>query len=182
MNSAELLRVAMSDRPKFANENYTSDGTATTYQLSGFPLVTGSTALGSFQPSAFVAGASGNMWSATGATFNLLFGVATIPSAIPFGQPIQFQYTWGVMSDQEIDFLTAQDPGDLVLMQIHYIDWLLADYAKRARWNAGGVSYDETRLHDFLINMREVLWKRTTLEQGPQGGIESWYDQQENFA
>src|SRR5512132_4298563 len=101
MNTAEILRRHMGDRPRLMVETLYGDGIANMFQFSGYPLVTGSTALGSISPSAFVA--ADDHWTSTGATFDYNLGTVTFSGVVSANSAFQIRYTWGTFSDQEID-------------------------------------------------------------------------------
>lgn len=180
MTSAEILRFQMSDRPHFANEVYFGDGTASAFQMSGFPMITGCANLGGQNPTVTIRSDTEDSWSGTAlAATGLLFGMITFASPIPYGVPFQVGYTYAAFSDQDIDYFTANAPGDLNGQKLKMIDTLLTDYVTRARWNAQGVSVDDHVVFENLLKLRETLWKQMTVEQGPLGGVESWAVQQQ---
>ena len=180
MNSADNLRFRMADRPQLAIETYLGDGTASAYQISGVPIVTGGTALGGRSLNVEIRNANGDSWTATSLmATSLALGLITFAQPIPFGFPFQVTYTFATFSDSEIDEFTAASPGDLNGQKIGMIDVLLVDYAKRSRWNAQGVSMDDSVVFQNLLKLREELWKQMTQEIGPQGGLVSWAEGQQ---
>ena len=182
MNSAENLRFAIGDRPQYSVETYLGDGTASAFQVSGYPMITGATALGGQAPSVTIRNANGDSWTATGlAETGLLFGRVVFNQPIPENFPFQVGYTYATFSDNEIDSFTANNPGDLNGQKLAVIDTLLIDYAKRARWNAQGVSVDDHVVFENLLKMRETLWKQMTEQLGPLGGMASWSQSQQNY-
>ena len=112
---------------------------------------------------------------------NYALGLVTFSNPIPKGAPVQFRYTYGIMSDEEIDWITAQT-SDLNRMKLYYIDAVAFDYSKRVRWGAGGTYYDDATTLANILRVRETIWKQLTLELGPEGGVESWAEQQENHS
>jgi hypothetical protein len=176
LTTAELLRRHIADRPRLAVELYYGDGTASSFGISGSPIVTGCTALGAFQPSAMVP--VGNSWSATGATFDYNLGTVTFSGVISANSAFQVVYTYGTFSDQEIDQVTATY-GILQEMQLDLIDTLMADSYKRARWaSQRGAYFDDSLTMNNLMLMRSAVFASKTTEQGPLGGIVGWSNTQ----
>lgn len=183
MNTAEQLRFYVADKPRFSQETYFGNGSALVYQISGFPMVTGATGLGGMEPGVFIRNANSDGWTATSlSATGLGLGTITFGTPIQNGMPFQIRYTYATFSDQEIDFITALKSGDLKGMRMEILNLLIADYSKRSRWNAQGVSVDDSIVVQNLIRAREILWKEMTIEQGAQGGIESWSENQQNYA
>jgi hypothetical protein len=172
LNTAETLRRRLNDRPRLGIENYYGDGTANTFQISGVPIVTGCTSLGSFQPSALVpVGAS---WSGTGATFDYNLGLVHFSAAPSANSAFQVMYTYGTFSDQEIDQVTAIH-GSFQDMQLDLIDTLMADAYRRARWaSQRGAYFDDQGCMANLMMMRSAVFASKVLEVGPIGGIVGW--------
>ncbi len=172
LTTAEILRRRISDRPRLAIETYYGDGTASAFAISGSPVITGCTALGSTMPSAYVP--VGNSWSGTGASFDYQQGMvafAGTPSAL---SGFQVRYTWATFSDQEIDQATASY-GMFQDMQLDLIDTLMADSYKRARWaSQRGAYFDDALSMSNLMLMRSAIFSEKTIEQGPLGGIVGW--------
>ncbi len=180
LNTADQLRFFMNDRPRYMDETRYGDGTANQFQVSGVPLVSGATALGGFQPSAFVP-LGGTAWSATGASFNYQHGVVSFSGVVSANSAWRVQYTYAVFSDQELDLVTGLY-GDLNAMRLALVDNLMADAYKRARWGSfGGASYDDSKTLDNLMKMRSAIRAAMTEEQGPLGGIESWDANQQDY-
>lgn len=183
LNSADALRFFMADRPRLLMETKYGDGTASAFQISGVPLVTGGTALGGFAPSAFVpiGVGGGTAWSATGATFNIPLGTVSFNNAISANSAYQVKYTYSTFSDQEIDFVTGLFT-DMYAARLALIDNLMADSYKRASWGVQrGAFYDDSKTMQNLMLMREAIYKEMTVETGPQGDILSWDANQQNF-
>ena len=181
LNTAEILRFRMADRPRQLMETRYGDGTATAFPISGYPLVSGSTALGGFTPSAFVPiGAGGTAWSATGATWNYPLGTISFSSILSAQSAFMLSYTYAVFSDQEIDYVTANFAG-IGAMQLTLIDNLMGDAYKRERWGSqAGSFYDSTETMKNLMLMRSAIRTEMTVEAGPQGAFVSWDAEQEN--
>jgi hypothetical protein len=181
LNSADQLRFFGNDQPRFLIETRYGDGTASSFQVSGAPIVSGATAFGGVPPSAFVP-IGGTAWSGTGATFNYPLGIVSFAAPISANSAFQVDYTYGTFSDQEIDFVTGNF-GDMYAMRLALIDNLMSNSYKRARWVAqrGGASYDDSETMSNLMLMRSALIAERTTEQGPLGDIISWDEQQQNW-
>lgn len=178
LTTAESLRRRISDRPRYESETYYGDGTASAFSLSGVPIVTGCTSLGSMIPSAFVA--AGDHWTATGATFDYNLGRVTFSGVISANSAFQVNYTYATFSDQEIDQVTGMY-GTFMEMQLDLIDTLMADSYRRARWaSQRGAYFDDSLTMANLMMMRSAVFARLTVEQGPLGKMIGWSDNQEN--
>ena len=183
LNSADQLRFFLSDKPRFLVETKYGDGTASAFQLSGVPLVSGATALGAFQPSAFVpvGAGGGTAWSATGAAFNYHLGTVSFSGAISANSAYQASYTYATFSDQEIDLVTGMY-SDMPSMRLALINNLMGDAYKRASWRSqAGASYDDSETMKNLMLMRSAILAERTDEQGPIGDIFSWSTEQQNY-
>lgn len=183
MNTADQLRFAMADKPRLLVETKYGDGTASAFQLSGVPLVSGGTALGAFQPSAFVpvGAGGGTAWSATGASFNYNLGTVSFSGAISANSAYQVSYTYAVFSDQEIDMITGMY-GDMPSMRLALVSNLMSDAYKRASWQSqAGASYDDSKTMQNLMLMRSAIIAERTEEQGPVGDVFSWSTEQQNY-
>lgn len=177
LTTAEILRRRISDRPRYSQELRYGDGTASTFQISGAPIVTGCTSLGAFQPSAMVP--AGNGWSATGATFNYNLGLVTFSGVPSAASAFQVSYTHATFSDQEIDQVTATY-GSISQMQLDLIDTLMGDSYTRARWASQRGSWiDDSQTMANLMMMRSAIFAAGTVEQGPIGDQYSWARTQE---
>lgn len=178
LNTADMLRRYIGDRPRLAVETYYGDGTASTFQMSGAPIISGCTSLGGFAPSARVP--TGNGWSATGAAFNYHHGTVSFSGTISANSAFQVEYTYATFSDQEIDQVTASY-GTYPEMQLDLIHTLMADSYKRARWaSQRGAFFDDSLTMENLMSMRSAIFASKTVELGPLGGIVDWNKNQEN--
>src|SRR3972149_6297677 len=60
---------------------------------------------------------------------------------------------------------------------------LMFDSLRRAKWAApDGTEYDDTAALAQLRAMHDLLLEETTRDDGGQGGIESWAEQQQNWS
>lgn len=182
-NTADSLRWYANDKPRLLTEVRYGDGTASAFQLSGVPLVTGGTAFGAFQPSAYVpiGAGGGTAWSATGATFNLPLGTVSFSAAISAQSAYQVSYTYATFSDADIDFVTGL-VGDMLSMRLALIDNLMSDAYKRASWGSqAGARYDDSKTMANLMLMRSAIRAEMVEEIGPAGDIVSWDANQEVY-
>ncbi len=178
-NTAEQVRFFINDKPRYSMETHYGDGTASAFQVSGAPLVSGATSLGGRAPSALVP--IGNAWSATGVTFDYNQGLVTFSGVISAESAFQIVYTYGTFSDAEIDFVTANF-GDLYSMRLALVDNLMGDAWKRMRWaSVGGAHFDDSMAMANLLRMREAIRAEMTTEQGGQMVYDSWSKAQEDF-
>lgn len=173
------LRLRINDKPRRRVSTLLGDGTATTYELGTQPggIVTGGGA--GYGPSAYVP-LGNTAWTATGATFTYSDG--TVAFSAPISANTAFQAVWydAAFSDAEIDYVTA-NYGSLNQQHMEVCNMLMMDAYKRAAWAGGGVNYDDSKTFANLAQTRGILFTALTLEQGPQGGFESWSDSQENY-
>jgi hypothetical protein len=177
LNSAEILRRRVGDKPRMAIETYYGDGFNNMFQYSGNPIVTGCTSLGAIKPSAYVL--AGNGWSGTASTFDYLQGTVTFSGTISALSAFQLVYTYATFSDQEIDQVTAAY-GSIPDMQMDLIDTLMADSYKRMAWGSErGSTYDESKTMTNLMMMRSAVFASKTVETGPHGYFAEWAATQE---
>ena len=181
LNTAEQLRFFINDRPRLSQETFYGDGTGSAFQVSGYPIITGATALGGFAPSAYNTASGGASWTATGATFNYNLGQVSFSAVPSANSALMVRYTYATFSDAEIDLVTGLY-SDLPTMRLALIDNLMGDAYKRARWGAGaGGAYDDSKTLDNLMSMRSAVRAEMTTEQGPQMVYGSWdVNQEEN--
>lgn len=180
LTTAEILRFQIADRPRLQKETFYGDGTASAFQLSGYPVVSGCTSLGGLVPSAFNTASGGASWSGTGATFSYYLGTVTFSAVPSASSALHVEYTYGTFSDAEIDLVTGLY-SDLPSMRLALIDNLMGDAWKRARWAAGaGGFFDDSLSLANLMQMRSAVRAEMTNEQGPQMFYGSWDSEQEN--
>lgn len=180
LNTADQLRFYINDQPRQAIETRYGDGTATTFQVSGVPIITGATAFGGYSPSAYLP-VGGTAWSATGSTFNYPLGTVTFSAVISANSAFQVSYTYATFSDQEIDHVVSNF-GDVNSMKLALVDNLMANSYKRARWAAqAGSLFDDSQTMANLMMMRSAIRAEMTTEQGPLGGFISTDENQQVF-
>lgn len=178
-DSAHQLRFRVNDLAKRQEYQFFGDGTAATFQLNTMPggIVTGQGA--AHGPSAYVPIGS-TAWSATGCTFDYRNATVAFSGVISANSAILTTFYHGTFGIDEIDFITANygagSEGVIAAVEV-----LMADASKRASWAGGGVSYNEAQTFNNLKAMRDTLWKKLAEESGPQGGFESWADNQADF-
>ena len=170
----QQVRLRIHDPPRYGEELLVGDGTARTFKLAqGAPFSTISAA------SAFTLLSSPTGWIATGATFNTAFGLVSFSATITAFTAMRTTYIWSVFSDDEIGQFTA-DGGSVAGAALAAVKTLQFDAAKRARWSTpDGSSYDDTQAQNALAKMYDQIWNE--LRESPEGGIESWGEQQQYF-
>lgn len=168
---AQGVRLRIQDNLRLGEEFLQGDGTASGYKLrQGAPhswLTAG------------VAQVPAPTWSATGATFDPSLGRVTFSGVISALTAFRVEYQWAVFSDDEIGQFTAVG-GNVNGAAKEAVKTLMFDVLKRARWSApDGTSYDDTKSMNDLKAMYDLL--KDEERESPEGGIESWAEQQENY-
>ena len=177
-NTAEQLRWRVNDKPRRSVQTLYGDGYSSAFELGALPggLVSAQGAGG--QPTAFVQ-AGTTAWSATGATFTYYPPLVTLSGVVSAGTAVQCVFYHAVFSEADVDYITGNF-GDLNGMTLEVLNVLMIDYSKRVAWAGGGVSYNESTVYANLKSMRDIIFSAMTVEQGPQGGFESWAEEQQN--
>jgi hypothetical protein len=177
LSQDRALRLGVNDQPRLADETLYGNGTASSFQLAHYPIVSASPATA---PAILVAGGAG--WTATGATVSFLFGTVTFSGIISANSSFRASYHWATFSDEEISYYTGLYPGDLTSQKLRVVEDLMMDAYKRHSWGAaGGQNVNEDSLFGKLEKMREMLQRKLTTEQDADGRFISWADEQENF-
>ena len=180
-NSAEQLRLRVNDKPRRTIQTLYGDGLSSAFELGALPggLVSAQGAGG--QPTAFipVGAGGGTAYSATGCTFTYSPPLVTFSGVISAGSAVQCVFNHAVFSEAEVDYITGNF-GDLNGMTLEVISMLMADYSKRVAWAGGGVSYNESTVFNNLKAWHDNIYEGMTTQTGPQGGFESWSDEQQN--
>lgn len=170
---AQQVRLVVNDRWRLGEEILNGDGSA-----SGFKLRQGAPFSTLMSASAYLGTGAGG-WSGTGATIDLDLGRVTFAGIISALTAIRVDYQWAVFSDDEIGYFTAAG-GTVNGAAKEAVKVLMFDNAKRARWSApDGSSYDDTKSQADLKGMYDLLKEDET--SSPEGGLESWGEQQANF-
>ena len=170
----------MNDKPRRSVQTIYGDGFSSAFELGALPggLVSAQGAGG--QPSAFIqVGSPATVWSATGGSFTYYPGILTLSGVPSAGTAVQCVFHHAVFSEAEIDYITAQY-GDLNSQHLEVVRTLMMDATKRVAWMGGGVNYNESTVFPALEKMQAILWSAMTVQQGPQGGFESWAEEQQN--
>lgn len=179
-DSAFQLRFRVNDKPRRTIQTLYGDGLSSAFELGALPggLVSAQGAGG--QPTAFIqVGSPASAWSATGCAFTFSPALVTLSGVVSAGTAVMCVFNHAVFSEAEIDYVTANF-GDLNGMALEIINALMADYSKRVAWAGGGVSYNESTTFRNLKDWRDSIYDNSTVETGPQGGFESWADEQQN--
>ncbi len=169
--TADQVRTRISDRWRWAEEVRLSDGTASAHKLAqGAPFSNLSAV------SAYLA--TNNGWSATAAVVDTGLGLVTLAGVVSAQTALRFDYRWAVFSDEEVGTFTAIG-GSVAGAALQAVRALLFDAARRSKWAApDGTEYDDTAAQKHLLTLEERLVDEVDREQGSQGGIESWSEQQ----
>jgi hypothetical protein len=176
-DTALQLRARLNDRPKRTIQTIYGNGLDSAFELGA---LAGGLVSAQGQPTAFVSVTTA--WSATAATFTYYPAIVTFSGVISANTGILCVFNHAVFSDAEIDWITANANADGINgMTIEGINWLMADYSRRASWAGGGVSYNDGATLNNLKTWRDTLRSALTVEQGPLGGFESWAEQQQNY-
>lgn len=171
LTTAQQVRLRIQDPYRLDEEVRYGDGTA-----SGFRLRQGAPHSTLISASAYLATTAG--WSGTGSTFDLSLGQVKFSGVISALSAFRAEYQWSIFSDDEIAYFTAVG-GSVAGAALEACRTLMFDALKRARWAApDGTEYDDTKAQEMLVKMHGLLLEETTLAVGPQGGIESWSENQ----
>ena len=177
-NSANQVRARINDRVRFEAETFIGDGSASAFKLKAgapFSTVTAATAY------VFVAATPG--YSATAATFDVEWGRVGFAGSVSANSGVQATYGWSIFADDEINYYlyTAAGGGSVPAVALLCVKALQFDSLRRASWGApDGTNYDDTAAQATLQKMYDSIWAE--LREGPDGGIESWSEQQENYS
>ena len=186
MNNLAGLRTCIDDQYRNFTEQFTGDGASTVFDLSHFPVLSG-TAL-----SVKVTGAT----QTDGAHFTLSYddgrmAFATAPSA---GGVVSVAGKRSVFSDTELvqvltdhSLATGSAMTSLAGLDgpvLTCIDLLFASTWKRHTWAAaGGQSVSEGQLIDNLEKWKKrIVDKQRGEESGPQGNFVPWADSQGDYS
>ena len=173
LTTAQQVRLRIQDRLRFGEEVRAGDGLA-----AGFKLAQGAPFSTLISATAFVPVAAG--WSATGASFDGDLGLVAFSGVISANSAWRATYQWSVFSEDELGYFTAQG-GSVAGAALEAVKALMFDSLKRARWSApDGTSYDDTAAMNQLQKMYDQL--REELREAPEGGIESWSEQQAYYS
>lgn len=165
MDITAQVRLRIQDRWRYASEQFTGNGLASSFQLAqGAPY---STLTGA---SAFVRGATG--YTPTAATFDLVAGVVSFGEVISANGVCRAAYQWAVFADDEVTQFIS-DGGNLAGASLEAVRALQFDAAKRARWAApAGSQVDDTKACALLNQMYRIF--SNELSETSEGGITSW--------
>lgn len=178
-DTAIQLRYRINDKPRRTVQTLYGDGYSSAFEVGALPggLVSAQGAGG--QPSAFVqVGSPATAWSATGCTFTYSPALVTFSGVPSAGTALQCVFYHAVFSEAEIDYITGNFAG-INGMHLEILNSLMMDASKRVAWAGGGVNYNEATVFQSLEKMRGIIFSAMTVEQGPQGGFESWADAQQ---
>lgn len=162
LDSAQRVRLKISDPPVRGEQAGVGDGSALTFALSQRNLTSGS---------AYVA--VGGAWSATGATFDPT-GAVTFAQAISANSAWRTTYVYSTFSDTEIDdFLTVG--GSVIGAAIEAAQSLAFDGLRRASWSApDGSSFSDVQAQRHVLDLIAMLQAEQSDEAVEAGQSGSW--------
>ncbi len=178
LTTAQQVRLRIQDPFRFRSEMVRGDGSASAYKLQeGAPY----SHLSATPTASIFTAAATTGWSATGATFDLAKGTVVFAGgAVSANSGLQVDYYWSVFSDDELGHFTAVD-GSVAGASREAVRTLMFDAYKRNRWAApDGTTVDDKETMRNLVLLYSAL-ETEVLEGGPEGGIESWAVEQENY-
>ena len=168
LTTAAAVRLKIQDIPKRADLTFYGDGTAAVFSLPHANVISGS---------AYVPGAGGSSWTATGCTYDAT-GFVAFSGVISANSAWRAVYTHSTFSEDEIGQFTAVG-GSINGAALEAVDSLLFDGLKRARWVApDGVSFDDTKAVDLLLSMRSAFKDELSQAQVTDGDFASWAEGQ----
>ena len=159
-------RLRIQDLPTVADLTQHGDGTAVTFALPHRNVVSAS---------AYVPGAGGSSWSATGATFDPT-GFVSFSGVISANSAYRVRYVHSTFSDGEVGHFTAVGSG-VPGAALEACKVLMFDSLKRASWAApDGVTYDDTKAQAQLLALHDQLVHEIAANDLVDGGFVSWVD------
>jgi hypothetical protein len=185
MNNLNGLRMRITDQYKNFSEQFTGDGSTKVFDLSHFPILSGTAFL------VYVTGSAQN--DPTGFSCSYDDGRLTFVSAPTAGGMVQVYGKRSVFSDSELaqvltdhslatgSAMTSLDGLDAPVLTC--VDTLMSDAYRRHNWAAaGGQSVSEGQIMANLKTWRDTLInKQRGTEVGPQGGWVPWAQSQEEY-
>lgn len=175
LTTAQIVRSRINDMPRWENEFQVGDGSASVFKLKqGSPHST-------ISASTFTAWVPGAGWTATGGTLEPTAGLFSFSGVISANSAVQFSYYWTVFSEDEMAYFTGL--GGVPEACLGAVNHLLVNYAKRASWAApDGSTHNDTQALASLMQIRSALVAEIRGgELGPQGGVNSWSETQQDY-
>jgi len=177
LTTAQQVRLRIQDPWRLAEEVRFGDGTASEFKLAQGAPFSNLSALSAYT---FLLPPTG--WSATGATVDLALGLVQFSGVITAQTAWRAKYQWAVFSDDELGHFTAVG-GGVPGAALEAVRALLFDGLRRAKWAApDGTEYDDTNAQKHLREIEKSLLDEIERSDGPQGGIDSWSEQQGYFS
>lgn len=172
LSLSDQVRLRISDRWRFAEEVRHGDGLASQFKLAQGAPFSSVRELSAYHT-------AGGGWSAvTASAQDTGLGTITLTGLLQPNSAVRFAYQWAVFSDEEIGQFTAVG-GSVPGAALQAVRTLMFDSLRRAKWRApDGTEYDDTAAMRMLKDMEERLLDEIERDDGPQGGIESWSEQQ----
>jgi hypothetical protein len=181
LSNIQKLRTKLNDPYRTFAETHQADGESRDWDCQHYPI----------QPGTYTAYLDGV--STVAYTANLDDGRFTFSAAPANAAQIKIVGRYSTFSDTELGEImaehglttgaTAATWASLDAPLLACVEMLYADTYKRASWGAaGGQSVNEASLFANVEKWRAMLYAKTHgAETGPQGGISSWAEEQENY-
>ena len=171
ISTADHVRRLIGDPIRRTAEHITGDGTATAFWLSGAPIYSATAG------TVFLVSGDGAQTATGGTAWTHKDGIIAFATAISANSAALVNYQWSVLSEEEIETITALNAG-LPQMAVAAIEMIQGDYARMVKWSiAQGPEVDPTKAAEHLAS----LWKqwRTKIDEDErqnqfEGGQESW--------
>lgn len=172
LTNLQRLRLNIVDPYREFQDSQLGDGSTIHFRLSSFPVKANSQQL-------YVAGALKT--EGTDYTLDDNTGKITFTSAPADGANIFVRGEASIFSDDELNDLLDQHTSTVRTATLHALRVLMADHARRERWQAGDLHADGSG----VVKDLDILYKRWLEEDLfaaiDEGGIEEWATEQEYY-
>ena len=163
----DQVRLRVQDLPLVADVTQHGDGTANTFALAHRNAVSAT---------AFVPGAGGTSWSATGATVDPT-GFVSFSGVISANSAYRVRYVHSTFSEDEVGQFITAGGGSVPGAALEACRALMFDSLKRASWAApDGSQYDDTKAQAQLLALHEQLMTEVANAELTDGGFVSWVE------
>ncbi len=183
LTNLQLFRMSIDDSYRGFTEQHIGDGMTRVYQLSHWPV----------QATTYTAMLDGVTQAET-ANYTAQIGVGRMVfnNAPPSGAVIEAVGLYSTFSDDELASVLTESTiatgatgttlDALVTPRLKVVEVLLMNAWKRHSWSAaGGQSVNEAGVTKNLLDIREMLQRKLTTEQGADGSFVSWSDEQQFY-
>lgn len=170
LTNLERLRLGVADRARNFSDGAIGDGSTLVFQLSAFPIVSGSTTV--YHDGVAVS---------TGFTIDNTAGRITYTVVPGNGVVITIIGQATVFSDTELNDVLTRKSNDIRASTIEVIEWLMVDASLRFRWaTSQGLEVDERTVYEHLSDLYERLLKQQVVDDFT-GDAVRWADEQEHY-